>query len=60
MVWAKEMGHKEIMFHLLETRREYKSLKRKATKVQKTKLLGRTFTTYYLSVEKWCEANGDD
>lgn len=53
MLWAKEMGHKEIVFHLLETRPEYKSLKRKATKVQKTKLLGRSFTTYYISVEKW-------
>jgi hypothetical protein len=53
MIWAKEMGHKEIMFHLLETRPEYKFLKRKATKVQKTELLGRNFTTYYISVEKW-------
>ncbi len=54
MLWAKEMGHKEIVFHLLETRPEYKSLKRKATKVQKTELLGRNFTTYFISVEKWC------
>jgi hypothetical protein len=54
MLWAKEMGHKEIIFHLLETRPEYKSLKRKATKVQKTELLGRRFTTYIISVEKWC------
>lgn len=54
MCWAKELGHKEIMFHLLETRPEYKFLKRKATKVQKTELLGRSFTTYFISVEKWC------
>ena len=54
MSWAKELGHKEIMFHLLETRPEYKALKRKATKVQKTELLGRSFTTYFISVDKWC------
>ena len=53
MLWAKEMGHKEIIFNLLETRPEYKSLKRKATKVQRTELLGRSFTTYFISVEKW-------
>ena len=54
MLWAKEMGHKEIVFHLLETHPEYKSLKRKATKVQKTELLGRSFTTHFVSVERWC------
>lgn len=52
MCWAKALGHKEIVFHLLETRPEYKFLKRKATKVQKTKLLGRSFTTYFISVEQ--------
>jgi hypothetical protein len=51
--WAKELGHKEILFHLLETRPEYKFLKRKATKIQKTELLGRTFRTYFISVDKW-------
>ena len=55
MNWAKELGHKEIIFHLLETRPEYRVLKRKATKVQKTKLLGRNFTTYFISVDKWHE-----
>jgi hypothetical protein len=53
MCWAKELGHQEIIFHLLETRPEYKALKRKATKVQKTELLGRRFTTYFISVDKW-------
>lgn len=53
MCWAKELGHKEVIFHLLDSRPEYKALKRKATKVQKTDLLGRVFTTYYISVEKW-------
>lgn len=54
MRWAKELGHKEIIFHLLETRREYNALKRKASKVQKTELLGRSFRTYFISVDKWC------
>ena len=53
MLCAKEMGHKEIVFHLLETRREYNSLKRRATQVQETELMGRAFTSYYISVEKW-------
>ncbi|WP_298775242.1 N-acetyltransferase [uncultured Shewanella sp.] len=53
MCWAKELGHREILFHLLETRPEYNALKRKATKVQKTKLLGRNFTTYFISIDKW-------
>ncbi len=53
MRWAKEFGHTEIMFHLLETRPEYRFLKRKASKVQKTTLLGRSFTTYVISVVEW-------
>ena len=53
MCWAKELGHKDLVFHLLETRSEYKFLKKKATKVQKTELWGRSFTTYFISVEKW-------
>jgi len=53
MCWAKELGHKEIIFHLLETRSEYKVLKRMATKVQKTELFGRNFTTYTISVVEW-------
>lgn len=53
MCWAKELGHKEIVLHLLETRPEYKFLKRKVTSVQKTKLLGRSFTTYFISVVAW-------
>ncbi len=53
MEWAKALGHQEVMFHLLETRPEYRALKRKANKVQKTQLLGRSFTTYFISVDKW-------
>ncbi|WP_341217315.1 N-acetyltransferase [Neptunomonas phycophila] len=52
MRWAKELGHKEILFHLLETRPEYKALNRMATKVHKTEQLGRCFTTYHIPVDK--------
>jgi len=50
MRWARELGHQDIKFHLLETRLEYTFLKRKAQAVKKTQILGRTFTTYILSV----------
>ncbi|WDE00337.1 hypothetical protein [Thalassomonas actiniarum] len=53
MLWAKELGHKEILFHLLDSRPEYKALNKMSTKVHKTELLGRCFTTYYISVDKW-------
>lgn len=48
--WAKEMGHSEIVFHLLETRPEYKFLNKLSTKVEKTHMMGRGFTTYCLPV----------
>jgi len=51
MLWAAELGHKEVLFHLLETRKQYKSLSKLATQVHKTQLLGRTFTTYHLPVK---------
>ncbi|MES9826508.1 MAG: hypothetical protein ABW127_18965 [Candidatus Thiodiazotropha endolucinida] len=50
MCWAKELGHKEILFHLLETRPEYKALIKMSTKVYKTELAGRCFTTYHVKV----------
>ena len=50
--WAGELGHKEVLFHLLDTRREYKALAKMATKVRSTQLLGRSFTTYYFSVDQ--------
>jgi len=52
MCWAKEVGHKEVLFHLLESRPEYKALNRMSTKVHKTELAGRYFTTYHVSVGK--------
>jgi hypothetical protein len=50
MGWANELGHKEILFHLLDSRPEYKALNKMSTKVHKTELAGRYFTTYYFSV----------
>lgn len=52
MCWANELGHKEILFHLLESRPEYKALSKMATKVHKTEQLGRHFTTYHIPVGK--------
>lgn len=52
MSWAKELGHKEVLFHLLDSRREYRALAKLATKVHRTELLGRCFTTYHFSVGK--------
>ncbi len=52
MFWARELEHKEILFHLLESRPEYKALNKMATKVHKTEQLGRCFTTYYVPVGK--------
>lgn len=48
--WAEALGHTEILFHLLETRPEYKALKKIATKVRKTEKFGRFFTTYHIPV----------
>ncbi|MBL1276779.1 MAG: hypothetical protein COB30_011890 [Ectothiorhodospiraceae bacterium] len=50
MCWSKELGHKEVVIHLLETRPVYKFLKRKAIKTHSTKMLGRNFVTYHISV----------
>lgn len=50
MSWASDLGHREILFHLLESRREYKALNKMSTKVQKSYLAGRNFTTYHLAV----------
>lgn len=50
MCWANEIGHKEILFHLLESRPEYKALNRISTKVHKTEQLGRCFTSYHVPV----------
>ncbi|MEO1901127.1 MAG: GNAT family N-acetyltransferase [Alcanivorax sp.] len=52
MDWASEFGHEEVVFHLLDSRPEYRSLARMARKVHESELLGRRFTTYHLAVER--------
>lgn len=49
--WASQLGHKEVVFHLLDSRREYKLLEKKANKVRSSQLLGRRFKTYYFQVK---------
>ncbi|MCV2403431.1 N-acetyltransferase [Marinomonas sp. C2222] len=50
--WAAELGHKEVCFHLLDSRREYKTLAKMADSVSRSQLLGRSFTTYLFSVDQ--------
>lgn len=57
MGWANELGHKEILFHLLESRPEYKVLSKISTKVHKTELAGRCFTTYHVAVSAYIDRN---
>jgi len=54
MCWADELGHEEILFHLLESRPEYKALNKISTQVHKTEQSGRCFTTYHVSVGREC------
>ncbi|MBL0484148.1 MULTISPECIES: GNAT family N-acetyltransferase [Aeromonas] len=53
MGWARELGHRTILFHLLDTRPPYRSLARRAIWVRKTRLGEHPFTTYCLDVERW-------
>ncbi len=53
MGWAKELGHKVVLIHLLNTRREYAFLRKRAKRVYSSKLLGGEFTTYELEVKKF-------
>ncbi len=50
MFWAAELGHRELVFHLLETRPEYRFLRKQASRVEVSELLGRKFTSYVLPV----------
>lgn len=50
--WARELGHKEVIFHLLDSRPAYKTLNKIAMKVHKTELAGRYFTTYHIPVSQ--------
>lgn len=48
--WAESLGHNEVCFHLLDSRREYKALAKMAKTVTRTQMLGRDFTTYRILV----------
>lgn len=50
MSWAKELGHKEVVIHLLDSRGEYQFLEKIAKEVSKCKIMKRDFTTYRLAV----------
>lgn len=51
MRWASELGHRAVLFHLLESRPEYKALHKRASKVYKSTMMGRRFTTYLIPVQ---------
>jgi hypothetical protein len=51
MRWAKEFKHDFVLIHLLETRREYKFLRRQAIEVSKSSVMGHHFLTYKLKVK---------
>lgn len=51
MCWAQDLGHSEIRIHLLDSRREYKFLRKIAKNVYKSQIFGREFTTYQLLVK---------
>jgi len=50
MSWAKEIGHKEVVIHLLDSRNEYQFLKKIAKEVSTCRIMQRNFTTYRLAV----------
>ncbi|MBY6064266.1 GNAT family N-acetyltransferase [Pseudidiomarina sediminum] len=47
---SRTFGHRYVVFHLLDSRREYKALRKFANDVFQTRLMGRNFTTYKLAV----------
>jgi len=51
MRWAKELGHVEVVIHLLDSRPEYKFLRKLAKNVYKSEILGREFVTYQILVK---------
>lgn len=50
MQWAKKMGHGRVLIHLLETRKSYKFLNKKAVQTFTTNMSGHDFVTYVLAV----------
>ncbi len=50
MQWAAELGHTSVFVQLLNTRPEYRFLRRRAKQVCVSELMGHCFTTYELGV----------
>lgn len=50
MVWAKKLDHDTVFIHFLDSRPEYKFLRKIAKNVYVSEILGSRFTTYELSV----------
>lgn len=50
MLWAKSLGHSELLIHFLHTRPRYKFLQGMSKKVYESELYGKKFTTYELEV----------
>jgi len=51
MTWAKRFGHETVFIHFLDTRPEYRFLRKIATRVFASEFLGNTFTTYEVRVQ---------
>lgn len=49
--WAKALGHKTLVIHFLNTRPEYRFLRKRAKKVYKSEWEGNQFTSYELEVK---------
>jgi RimJ/RimL family protein N-acetyltransferase len=50
MKWAFELGHSYVVLHLLNTRPEYKFLRKMASRVYESTLFGQKYTSYELRV----------
>jgi len=50
MQWASELGHNHVVLHLLNTRPEYKFLKKMAEHVYESTIFGEKYTSYQLRV----------
>jgi len=48
LTWAKALGHNEVRFHLLDSRKPYRALIKRASRVETSEWSGRSFTTYIL------------
>lgn len=50
MVWALELGHSHVVLHLLNTRPEYKFLRKMASRVYDSTMFGQKYKSYELRV----------